>query len=394
MKKKWYKHVFIIVLLVNLSDITLGQVDSTSNIILNNLDSLRFAKIERKNFKIMPYVAPSYSPETEVLLTAGGLITFKAQKWNNMLNMSSVPFSIGFSSNGSLTVNIQNVIYWADDNVRTIGEFILRDMPDNYWGVGFENGLDATKSKETTFYRREYWRFFERVLFRTKGNLFVGGVIDLNGTKATEMNPVMEVDEYVLKSGSDIVNTGIGVVVEYDSRDFVQNAYKGYYLSSTFLFFQDFLGGNTKYRVLELEYRQYKMIKRERRTLAWNFKSRMSFGEEVPWSDMAMVGGPFNMRGYSLGRFRDKNMFTFTTEYRHMFKRKKLNKKGNYNSRFGYVGWAAIGTVTPHLGEFKNWLPNLGAGIRFEIQPKMNVRIDYGIARGEQGAYVTFTEAF
>lgn len=371
-----------------------AQSDTISNKLLNNLDSLRFAKVERKNFKIMPYIAPSYSPETEALLTAGGLITFKAQKWNNLLNMSSVPFSIGYSSNGSLTVNIQNVIYWADDNIRTSGEFILKDMPDHYWGVGYKNGLNPQKSKESTFYKRRYWRFYERILFRTKGDLFVGAAIDLNGTKARELNPVMQADEYVLASGTDILNTGIGVIVEYDTRDFVQNAYEGYYLSAGVLFFQSFLGGNTKFRVLELDYRQYEMLKRKRRTIAWNIKGRISFGEEVPWTDMAMIGGPFNMRGYTLGRFRDKNMFSCTGEYRHMFKRKKLNKKGNYNSRFGYVAWAAIGTVTPHLGDFRNWLPNVGLGLRVEIQPRMNVRIDYGIAKGEQGAYVTFSEAF
>jgi hypothetical protein len=109
---------------------------------------------------------------------------------------------------------------------------------------------------------------------------------------------------------------------------------------------------------------------------------------------MPMLGGPFNMRGYTLGRFRDKNMFSLAAEYRHMFKRKKLNKKGNYNSRFGYAAWVGIGTVTPHLGYLKTWLPNAGLGLRFEIQPRMNVRIDYGFAKGEQGAYVTFSEAF
>ncbi|MCU4176675.1 BamA/TamA family outer membrane protein [Carboxylicivirga sp. N1Y90] len=387
-------HLGFLVMILIVTSHVYAQDDTLSYRLLDNLDSLRFAKVEREGFKIMPYVAPSYTPETDFLLTAGGLITFKAQRWNNLLNTSSVPFSVGYSSNGSFTLNIQNVIYWADDNIRTIGEFIMKEMPDNYWGVGYENGLDERTSRETTFYTRRYWRFNQRFMFRTKGDMFLGGIIDLNGTKAFDMNPVMEMDEYVLRSGSDVLNTGLGFVFEYDSRDFVQNAYSGKYFSASMVFFQEYLGGNTKYRVFEFDYRHYKTIKRKRRTLAWQAKCRFNFGGEVPWSDMAMLGGPYNMRGYTLGRFRDKNSMSLTGEYRHMFKRKKLNKKGNYDSRFGYVVWMAAGSVMPSLDVQNNWLPNGGVGLRVEIQPRMNIRIDYGIGKSETGFYATFSEAF
>lgn len=371
-----------------------AQNDTLNNRLIDNLDSLRFATVERKGFKIMPYVAPSYTPETNFLLTAGGLITFKAQKWNNLLNTSSVPFSIGYSANGSFTLNIQNVIYWADDNVRMIGEFVVREMPDNYWGVGYDKGLDASTSNETTSYRRRYWRFNQRTLFRANGHLFIGGIVDLNGTKAYEMNPLMEKDEYIQNSGTDFLNTGIGFIIEYDSRDFVQNAYKGRYFSAGITFFSKYLGGNTKYRVFEFDYRQYKSIKRKRRTLAWQLESSFNFGGEIPWSNMSMLGGPYNMRGYTLGRFRDKNSVSLTGEYRHMFKRKTVNKKGNYNSRFGYVVWLGAGTVMSSFEIHKNWLPNAGVGMRVEIQPRMNLRVDYGVGRGETGFYITFSEAF
>nr|WP_321453286.1 BamA/TamA family outer membrane protein [uncultured Carboxylicivirga sp.] len=361
---------------------------------MNNLDSLRFAKIENKNFRIMPYVAPSYTPETEFLLTAGGLITFKTQKWNKLLNRSSIPFSFGYSSTGAITINIQNVIYFTDDKLRTIGEFIYKDMPDNYWGVGYDNGVDIEKSATTTGYQRLYWRFYEKCMVRTYKDLFVGAVVDFNGTEATALNANMLDDEYVLANGTNINNTGLGVAIEYDTRDFVQNAYEGVFVSASMLFFQRWLGANTSFRVFELDYRQYRQIKRKRRTLAWNFKSRFSFGDEVPWSDMAMLGGPFNMRGYTLGRFRDKNAMSATVEYRHMFKRKTLNKRGNYDSPFGYVGWVGAGTVAPSLLECSKWLPNAGIGARVEIQPRMNIRVDYGIGKGETGFYVTFSEAF
>jgi len=322
------------------------------------------------------------------------LITFKTQSWNSLLNRSSIPFSFGYSSTGAITVNIQNVIYLANDRIRSIGEFIYRDMPDNYWGVGYENGVEVEKSKETTGYQRMYWRFYQKVLFRTNGDLFVGVMVDFNETFASNLNSRMQEDEKVISDGTDINNTGIGIAVEYDTRDFVQNAYSGIFLSASLFFYEKIWRSNTSYQMLELDYRQYKMIKRKRRTLAWHVKNRLTFGGDVPWTDMAMLGGPFNMRGYTLGRFRDKNALTITTEYRHMFKRRTMNKRGNYDSRLGYVVWLGAGTVTNNIKEYDGWLPNGGAGLRLEIQPRMNVRFDYGIARGEKGVYFTFSEAF
>ncbi len=77
-----------------------------------------------------------------------------------------------------------------------------------------------------------------------------------------------------------------------------------------------------------------------------------------------------------------------------MFKRKKLNKKNNYNSRFGYVAWVGAGSVAPSVNKLKDWLPNAGVGLRAELQPRMNIRVDYGWAKGENGVYITFAEVF
>jgi hypothetical protein len=370
-----------------------AQIDSLTNKIINNIDSLRFAEIEGKSFKLMPYIAPSYTPETEFLLSAGGLITFKTAK-DRLLNLSSIPFAVGYSSNGAFSVRVLNVIYWKGDKIRSIGEFQLRDMPDNYWGVGYDNGIDVPKSDSTTLYTRNYWRFYQRLIFRTKEKIFVGLVVDINRTRAMDMNPLMQQDKHVLEQGTDIYNTGLGLEVSYDTRDFVQNAYEGTYISGIFTNFNELLGGDTNYNIIDLDYRQYRAITRKRRTLAWQVKGRFTFSGETPWTDKSMLGGLDNMRGYTMGRFRDDNMLFSTVEYRHMFQRKKLNKKNNYNSRFGYVVWLGAGSVAPSFDKFHNWLPNGGIGLRAEMQPRMNIRVDYGFARGEQGFYVTFSEVF
>jgi hypothetical protein len=385
----------LIATIITLTTITLcnAQVDSLGNKILNNLDSLRFAEINSSKFKLMPYIAPSYTPETQFLLSGGGLITFKTFK-DKFLNLSSIPFSVGYSSNGAFTVRILNVIYWKGDKIRSIGEFQLRDMPDNYWGVGYNKAINTPKSDTTTAYTRNYWRFYQRLMFRTSQKIFVGFVIDLNETKASNLNELMAQDENVLADGTKVFNTGVGIEVSYDTRDFVQNAYKGIFISGILTSYSDFWGGNSNYNILDLDYRQYQTIKRERRTLAWQVKGRFTFSGETPWTDKSMLGGLDNMRGYTMGRFRDDNMLFTTVEYRHMFLRKKLNKQNNYNSRFGYVTWFGAGSVVSTISKMNNWFRNDCIGLRAVLQPRMNIRVDYGWAKGEKGVYITFSEVF
>ncbi|TAJ15343.1 hypothetical protein DMA11_01520 [Marinilabiliaceae bacterium JC017] len=389
------KYVCVILLFFKLSiSVVYSQIDSIGNVILNNLDSLRMAKVDFGAFNITPYLAPTYSPETQWMLSGGGLITFKVQKENRNLNLSSIPFSIGYSSSGALNITLDHEVYWTDDRIRFIGGFTYRNMPDHYWGVGYSNGVDVVKSDTTTAYTRHHWKFKERVMFSVASGLYIGPVVDFNYTLATGLNERMASDPNVVNEGTEFSNAGIGFFLEYDTRDFPQNAYEGIYLGGNLIYYRDWWVGKTNFQLVEFDYRQYKTLGRKGQTLAWQIRNWFALGDKIPWTDLAMLGGKDNLRGYTLGRFRDQQMVSAMVEYRHMFKRKTLNKKGNYNSRWGYVVWGGTGSVASSIRKMKNWLPNGGLGIRFELQPRMNIRCDYGRGKGEDAFYITFSEAF
>jgi hypothetical protein len=77
-------------------------------------------------------------------------------------------------------------------------------------------------------------------------------------------------------------------------------------------------------------------------------------------------------------------------EYRQMFKRKDTGERGKH----GMVVWLAAGTIMKDVSTIETWLPNVGFGYRFEVQPRMNVRFDFGFGRDNSGLYFNFTEAF
>ena len=390
-----FKRLFFISSILFLFNIvSTAQLDSLKEKVIENLDTLRFAKVKFGAFKIAPYVAPIYSPETNFMISGGGLLSFKVQKDDKKLNYSSIPFSFGYSISGAIDVVVNHEVFWVEDKMRMIGEFQFKNRIDNYWGVGYEAGRNIEKSDTTTEYKRKYFKLKERVMFNLGNSLFIGPVIDFNITDANEMNPLMLQDEHVIDQGTQFDPMGFGVAFEHDSRDFPSNAYKGWYLGGTIAWYSDWIKSSARYFRTEITYKHYLTIKRKRRVLAWQVKSIMTTGSFIPWTDMAMIGGKDDLRGYTLGRFRDKELITAVVEFRNMFKRKRLNKKGNYNSRWGYVAWLGTGSVAPRIIELKHWLPNGGVGLRWEVRDRMNIRVDAGIGQGEHGFYVTFKEAF
>ena len=61
------------------------------------------------------------------------------------------------------------------------------------------------------------------------------------------------------------------------------------------------------------------------------------------------------------------------------------------------VAWVAGGSIfgVENNNEQNNRvLPNFGVGYRFEMQPRMNLRIDLGFGRETMGVYFNFNEAF
>lgn len=376
---------------INLS-ICAQDVPEKERHISQNIDSLRIIKYEGKNFKFTPFAAPSYSPELQVLISAGGLMTFSLQKENPLVSRSSIPFSVGYSSNGSITGNVRANIFGRNDKWRLVADYWFKNMPDQYWGVGYEKAINVPESDSTTRYDRDWIKFTARFGFSIGQHFYFGPILDINETIASNINERMAQDPDYLLTGPVSRNSGIGLLMQFDSRDFATNAYKGVYINLEYIFYRDYLGGKNDFTIRGLDYRQYIQLK-ERRILAWELRSQTTTPDS-PWTEKSMIGSPWDLRGYFWGRFRDNFMNFALVEYRHMFSRKKPNKAGSYNSRSGFVIWTGHGAVGPELTRNLNWIPNIGAGYRFEVQNRMNLRIDYGIGKDSQAVYFSFNEAF
>jgi len=344
----------------------------------------------RKNFLTTKFMVPGYSPDILFSLTAGCIFSFKTDAGDLLLPRSSVPLTFTYSSAGAFIANLNLVSYWLHDRLRVNMLLQFRSLRDVYYGVGLGDGVH-TAYPDSTGYRRSYLTLQFRPLWRLAHHFFGGPALDYNQNILWDVNPHMQGDGNYRRFGSYIVNAGLGGMICYDSRDFPQNAYKGLYLAATYILYGKMLGSNTRFQSLDIDLRWYLPVAGSRaRLIAFNWRSRYAIGQ-APFTAMASPGTPFDLRGYRYGQFRDNFLNYAIAEYRYKFYR-----RSGKPSPLGFVLWTGAGAIGPNptAAAYRQVLPNAGVGLRYEIQPRLNVRVDFGVCPYHAGAYVNFSEAF
>lgn len=349
---------------------------------------LRAKKVEEGKFMAFPFAAPAYTPELGPTLMAAMMISFKTDPADSLIQRSSAPLNLGVSTRGSYFFNSLISTYWLEDRLRIFGELRFRNTPDHYWGTGYEAAISEPGRNDQTAYTRSYWRINPRILWQFRDKLFLGLNIDYNRTLASDMNPNMLADPAYQEYGPRNFNSGAGIILRYDSRDIPVNAWSGTLIDLQALVYTPFLGGLNSFSAYQVDIRKFVQVLRPGSTLALQLKSRVSLGA-VPYSDLSFLGSPYDLRGYYLGQYRDKSMILALAEYRHQFR-----KRDGFLSRHGFVGWLGTGSIAATPDKFTSWIPNAGLGYRFEVQPRMNVRVEYGFGKHSQGLYISFNEAF
>ncbi|MBL8957435.1 MAG: BamA/TamA family outer membrane protein [Myxococcaceae bacterium] len=337
--------------------------------------------------ELTPVAAPAYTPELGLLVAGGAVLSWHGDPERRDLPRSSLNAVAGVSTTGAFLVQGRLQSSANGDRLRVTAALEVRDQPDHYFGVGYENGASRPLGADTTLYRRTWWQLTPTLLLRVLPFLYVGVPFDLSSTRGRDLSAGVAADP---DFRSEVQNTGVGLTVQYDTRDVPINAWSGMLLSATWLGYARALGGTTEWHALSFDYRQYVQLFRKGSTLAWQFKHRSTFGD-VPWSDLTQVGTPWDLRAYRWGQFRDRSGTSAVVEYRFMLP----FEEGSLWARLGLVAWVGAGLLGPGvLPDFKNVLPAAGGGLRVELQQRITMRLDVGFGDGTRAVYFNFLEAF
>lgn len=338
---------------------------------------------------------PSYTPEASFGVGGAVLASFRMNKQDTISQRSFLPAGLNLSINGTIVVAGAGTFFFNENRFRIYMNYGYRNEPSHYYGKGFEKAETIEMGDSTTRFHRSYFQLYPRFVWEIRPHFYLGGLFDLNYTKVSDVNPVMEKDPYFQQFKRKYFNVGIGGLIQYDTRDDVATPTRGMLLGANFKLFGKYLGGAYNYEIIELEYRQFKNIFRPRSTLAWIAKSQIGLGD-VPFTELPTFGSPFDLRGYYMGKYRDKSMAYGIVEYRHMFGSPAKYKSGNFWAKCGFVAWVGTGTIGETPFDWNKWKLNFGAGLRFQMQPGKNFRLDIGKEPGQPGmqVYMNMTEAF
>ncbi len=362
--------------------------------------ALRRQRVAKRNLHYNILGGPSYTPDFGLLVGGSALMTFRMNPSDTTQRRSVVPMAIALMFKGGLNLMTKPQLFFKGDRFRIFGTFSYKNTLENFYGIGYTTNKDYERGKETSEYRYSGIQVNPWFLFRLgKSDFFAGPQIDFNYDKITKPAPgLVEQPSYIAAGGTEQgysnQSSGLGFLLTYDTRDIPANAYKGIYLDFRGMMYNKAFGGDNNFYRLEIDYRQYKSFGR-RRVLAWTAQTKNVFGN-VPLTKYVLSGTPFDLRGYYMGQYRDKSSHVVMAEYRQMINTDKSTWMKKMLSHVGYVAWGGCGFMGPTPGKIEGVLPNLGVGLRIEVQPRMNVRLDFGrnMVNKQSLFYFNMTEAF
>lgn len=340
------------------------------------------AKEEPLKFKYTFVPLPNYDPSTKFGISLVNMFTYKPNMKDTISPYSTGGIGIQFTSNGSMIGGFGNTLYLKEDRWRLTGQGVLGRVHQKL-ALGFEGGTSARRMiyvANVQALRKVYKRLYFGLGYSYRKVEYKG-----RDDQSTE-----ELEQVGLLGGEG--NHGIKYFLTQDKRDNIMYPYKGYYVG---LRVEQYLKGDvaTAYTANYLDYRHFFNTGMEegKHMIAYRILSRFLGGDplEQNYTYYGRSGGDIT-RGYETGEYIDKNMFNFEAEYR--------LKTRYFKEKLGFVGFTGIGKVFGAYNDFNDaeWLPMIGAGVRYLVVPQNRMNIRFDIAIGNEGPvyYFGIREAF
>jgi hypothetical protein len=321
-----------------------------------------------------------YTPETHLAGGAFFVHFFRLDERNEESRTSSVAFVGLATTRRQAIVEVHPDFYFLSDDLHLYGKGDYQYFPDSFWGIGNE-----TPDSDEERYKRERFRLRGGAQYRLAGPIYGGLLLDVMSYTPTYSDESGVFARRAVPGEHGGNTVGVGPTLSLDTRDNTVAAFSGVLLSSTFTAYSSAIGSDYGFRRLQLDTRYFVRLIGEH-VLAVHIASEFQ-GGDVPYYQLAMLGGDELLRGYYLGRYRDQNLAALDFEYRYPI-----------YWRFGGVAFAGAGKVADRIGGLAGepLRYSAGAGLRFSLNTdeRLNLRFDAGFGPGTYGFYFTAREAF
>lgn len=383
--QKYYRK-FIVTSLCLLLTVPHLQAQEQQNIVQKIIKKFVSAKKDSSrsaSFMVLPAIG--YAQETGFEYGIAGTYDFYMDKEDLMSRTSNLTLIGTLTTKKQKNIKLTSDLWTKNNDYHILSELRYRDWPFNFYGLGNDTWKDDEDYLDQKLYRIKVDA--ERKIIP---NVYAGLNVTYEHFKFQDMEAggVFESPEVYGKDGGQYLALGASAL--YDTRNFTNYTTKGLYArikyayAPKFFANDDFTGSQT-----EVDIRGFYPIS-NKFTLAAQGLYRGTHGKNVPFYVMRDLGGDMTMRGYYLGRYKDKNYLTGQAEIRY-----------RVHPRIGATGFVGAGSTFSDEHKARV-LPSYGAGLRyfFSLEHNSSIRFDYSYGekrpgeKRQSGFYLSISEAF
>lgn len=369
--------LFFILLAVNCP----AQKDSLPINVANGISKGLTSGLTLKNhLLVIPVIARSIETSWSFGTAVSG--TFHLSKKDTAVRTSNLQSLVLYSLKKQFIAAINGTIYFPGEKFILNQQFSYSFYPDKFWGLG-----KATPDSNAESYNFTQFYIYLHGQRSVAKHIYVGLIYEYQRLFKVSYTPGGLFDKENVPGRYSYHVSGLGASFTYDSRNDAFAPDKGMFLQGYFNHFAPAFGSDFQYTNYVIDARDF-IRTYKKQVLALQAYAFINSGT-VPLRSLASFGGSNSMRGYYDGRYRDKDQVVLQAEYR-------MPVYG----RLGAVVFGGVGNV----GHDRDYLSILdvkysyGGGVRIALSKseKLNLRLDYGIARNGQskGLYFQLGEAF
>ena len=253
-------------------------------------------------------VAPSYSREGSVGIGGMASALYRLDKTDSIMQPSDVSLSGSISLKGFYVLMIKGNNNFKGNKNRLSYMVYFTNKNLDFWGISYDDCVLNPVSQ----YKRQQLKIDLDYVYKVMPDLHIGALAFLNYTNAKEIANL----EYLQGQKRSYLLGGLGLSLQYDTRDFIQNPKRGIYARLQEVCYPAFMGtfNKTIFSTTAIFNAYTPMWKGS--VLAYDLYGQFK-SANTPWVLREELGsGGSRMRGYYAGRYIDCNFAATQLELR------------------------------------------------------------------------------
>lgn len=178
-------------------------------------------------------VAPCYTREGSFGIGGAATALYRLDRKDSIMQPSDISLSGSATVKGFYAITVKGNNHFRGNRSRLTYLLQFQNKNLDFWGIDY----DACARNSVSAYRKQMINWESDYVYKLTPNLHVGAALNLNYTRALRLLH----SEYLEGQNSSYFFTGVGLSLQYDTRDFILNPKRGVYFLFHEVFYPEWL---------------------------------------------------------------------------------------------------------------------------------------------------------